>query len=86
VITHARDEMQWLARADAEKATRKYYEEQPEIQNPDELLNAVAIRKWAQELSRNAETQDDAASEPRLPALIPMTLLKDFTQAPKQTW
>lgn len=75
-----------ITRAEAEETARKYYEEQPDIQNPDELLNAVAIRKWAQELSGSAETQDDAASEPRLPALIPVTLLKDFTQASKQTW
>jgi len=75
-----------ITRADAEETARKYYEEQPDIQNSDELLNAVAIRKWAQELSGKIETQDDAASEPRLPALIQVTLLKDFTQAPKQTW
>lgn len=75
-----------IIRAEAEETARKYYEEQPDIQNPDELLNAVAIRKWAQELSGNAETQDNAASETRLPSLIPVTLLKDFTQAPKQAW
>ena len=76
-----------ITRAEAEENAKKYYEEKPDIQNPDELLNAASIRKWAQELFKNnVEIQVQANSESESSSPIPVMLLKDFTLAPKQTW
>ncbi len=74
-----------LTRVDAERTANRYYEEQRDIQNSDELLNPVAIRKWAQELPGYIERQH-VTSESKLPDSISVTLLRDFSKASQQTW
>lgn len=75
-----------ITRTDAEKTAQKYYEEQPEIQNPDEFLNAVTIRKWAQQLSDHDKGRDDVSSKSKFPTFIPVKLLANFHNTSKDEW
>jgi hypothetical protein len=70
-----------VTRADAVKAARFYYE-QFEGLAPDERLNAVTIRDWANTISRGGQVSRD--SEP--PSQIPVSLLRDFNDASSRQW
>jgi hypothetical protein len=70
-----------LTRADAEKAARFYYE-QSNKHSPDELLNAAAIRDWANAIPRRDQVLQDL--EP--PSQIKVKLLRDFNNVLNQQW
>jgi len=70
-----------VTRADAEKAARFYYE-QSNNHSPDELLNAAAIRDWANAIPRRGQVLQDL--EP--PSQIKVKLLRYFNNVLNQQW
>jgi hypothetical protein len=71
-----------ITRADAKERAKKYYDGQPDDKTPDELLNAVTIRRWAEELSKHDQTSSPL--EPPQP--IQVDLLRDFTNTAQSKW
>jgi hypothetical protein len=71
-----------ITRPDAEIAAKRYYSlSQPRVTG-EELLDAVAIRNWAEQHypSRNKLTKESA------PYQVKVKLLRDFSQFPDQLW
>jgi hypothetical protein len=71
-------------RNQAEQLAQTYYQSEA-VQNksPNEKLNAQAIKNWVQQLFSNLAQQ-----EPKLkpPHQIRVNLLRDFSNAPSQSW
>lgn len=73
---------QAITRTEAEKIAREYYNEQPQDQSANELLNAVIIRNWA--LARLDSKQSFPSLNPPNP--IDVYLLRDFSQVQNKNW
>ena len=71
-------------RNQAEELAKTYYEsETVQSQSPNEQLNAQSIRDWSQQSFSNPVQQQ---SQSRPSGQIQVNLLRDFTNAPSQTW
>ena len=70
------------SRPEAEQEAEVYYRHQPQHIDPQDLLNAAAIRVWVQR--RLAQDQPRAAGS--RPFSSPVQLLRDFRRAPRTTW
>jgi hypothetical protein len=70
-----------VTRSEAEKLAARYYEEQPQNQTSDDLLNALTIRNWVDPLVGHAQSSAAAQFDE-----IKATLLRDFTDVPHRQW
>ncbi len=61
-----------VTRSEAKELAEKYYAEQPNDQPPDELLNAVKIQKWAQQISSRREVAQ--VSRPPIPIQVDLLI------------
>jgi hypothetical protein len=72
-----------VTRDDAERRAKEYYDQQPDWQGPDEMLNATRIQRWAAEIPGRVEK----LSIPNPPTSIQVhQLLGDFSQASREKW
>lgn len=71
-----------FTRADAEKSAKLYYGEQGQNKVPDELLDATAIRDWAQTRSNYSK----GPSAPGPPGKIEVKLLRNFSNCLNHEW
>jgi hypothetical protein len=72
-----------VTRDEAEERAQAYYDQYPDWQDPDEVLDATAIQQWAAELPG----QDEALQIPNPPTPIRVRqLLRDFSQSSKEKW
>ena len=74
-----------VTRDKAEEKAQEYYDQQPDWQDTDEVLNATEIQRWAAELP--GRDRDEELSIPNPPASIQVQqLLRDFSQTSHQKW
>jgi hypothetical protein len=71
-----------VTRTDAEQLAESYYEDQREIENADDLLDASRIREWAEQFLIRKHTSSDA----RLEQVIKVDLLEDFSGVHRKLW
>ncbi|MGE0679939.1 MAG: DEAD/DEAH box helicase [Candidatus Binatia bacterium] len=69
-------------RSKAEAVAQTYYDEHNHNQNPNELLNAAAIREWVQKRMSQVSSVDPFS----IPTEIEVELCEDFSQVPPQEW